>query len=78
MAMTGMFRRNGLPVAVFVAAMGFGAMQAFASATDRPGKEQRGYCDDLWPCMSACGEAGGTYYGTMPDGGPLCDCCAPE
>ena len=45
---------------------------------DRPGKEQRGYCDDVWPCMSACGEAGGTYYGIMPNGGPLCDCCASE
>ncbi len=77
MKKTRKFWRKGLLVAVFVCAMGFGAMQAFASAIDRPGKEQRGYCDDVWPCMSACGEAGGTSR-TMPNGGRLCDCCAPE
>ncbi len=72
MKTTGTFWRKGLLTAVFV-----GAMRAFASATDRPGKEQRGYCDDVWPCMSLCGEAGGTSQ-AMPNGGPLCDCCASE
>lgn len=70
--MTGEFWRKDLLVAVFIS-----AIQTFASATDRPDKEQRGYCDDECSCMSTCGETGGTYYRIMPNGGPLCDGCAP-
>ena len=70
--------RAWLPAAGFAAVMAFGALQAYAAATDRPGREQRGYCDHVLQCMSVCGEAGGTYYGLLPNGGPLCDCCAPE
>jgi hypothetical protein len=62
----------------FAAVMIFGALQAYAAATDHPGRELRGYCDHVLQCMSVCGEAGGTYYGLQPGGGPLCDCCAPE
>jgi hypothetical protein len=65
------------PAAVIAMAMAFGMTQAFASATDRPGHERRGFCDDVLPCQSVCGDAGGTYFGLLPDGSPLCDCCAP-
>ncbi|MBX3712219.1 MAG: hypothetical protein KF800_09690 [Lysobacter sp.] len=64
-------------VAIIAMAMVFGITQAFASATDRPGGERRGFCDDVMPCQSVCGDAGGTYFGLLPDGSPLCDCCAP-
>lgn len=69
--------RDMFPVVAIVIAMGFGIAQASASATDRPGHERRGFCDDVLPCQSACGDAGGTYYGLLPNGSPLCDCCAP-
>ncbi len=70
--------RTWIPVAAFAVVMSFGALQAYAAATDRPGRELRGFCDDVLPCMAACGDAGGTYYGLLPNGSPLCDCCAPE
>ena len=69
--------RNAFPIAAIALAMVFGATQAIASATDRPGREHRGFCDDVRPCYAACGDAGGTYFGLLPDGSPLCDCCAP-
>ena len=69
--------RAALPVAIIAMAMAFGIAQAFASATDHPGSERRGFCDDVLPCQSVCGDAGGTYFGLLPDGSPLCDCCAP-
>jgi hypothetical protein len=65
------------PAAVIAMAMAFGISQAFASVTDRPGHERRGFCDDVLPCQPACGDAGGTWFGLLPDGSPLCDCCAP-
>lgn len=69
--------RIAASVAIVTTAMIFGITQAFASATDRPGSERRGFCDDVLPCQSVCGDAGGTYFGLLPDGSPLCDCCAP-
>lgn len=68
---------NGLPAIAIVMAMSFGIAQASVSATDLPGSERRGFCDDVLPCQSVCGDAGGTYFGLLPDGSPLCDCCAP-
>lgn len=76
MAQTRMSWRGRLLAALFVGAMGFGTVQAFATTTDIPGRDLRNYCYDVMPCMAACGEAGGIYYGLMPNGGPLCDCCA--
>ena len=69
--------RDVLPAIAVISAMAFGIAQASASATDRPGSERRGFCDDVLPCQSVCGDAGGTYFGLLPDGSPLCDCCAP-
>lgn len=69
--------RDVFPAVALVIAMGFGIAQASASATDQPGRERRGFCDDVLPCQSVCGDAGGTWFGLLPDGRPLCDCCAP-
>lgn len=69
--------RNAFPAVAIALAMCFGIAQASASATDRPGHERRGFCDDVLPCQSVCGDAGGTYFGLLPNGSPLCDCCAP-
>ena len=57
-------------------AMLFGTAQAFATAT--PPQDTPNYCPDVVPCMSVCGHAGGIYYGLLPNGEVLCDCCAPE
>lgn len=69
--------RDLFPVVAFSLAMLFGVAQASASASDRHGSERRGFCDDVLPCQAVCGDAGGTWFGLLPDGSPLCDCCAP-
>lgn len=59
-----------------VLAIAFGAGQAFATAN--PQATAKNYCPDVAPCLSVCGDAGGIYYGLLPNGEALCDCCAPE
>jgi hypothetical protein len=70
-------RRNfRIALAMFCAGLGIGAGQALAGPG--PDREARNFCPDVQVCMPVCGEAGGIYYGLMPNGQPLCDCCAPE